>query len=50
MAHNALHDVFRVVQLAAIYPRETEYVETMKGLRAIVRCCIVLVVKASTQV
>lgn len=48
MAQNSPHDVFQVVQLAAIYPRETECVESMKGLRPSVHSCIVLVVKTST--
>lgn len=48
MAQNGSYNVCQVVQLAAFTPRETEYVETMKGLRPIAHCCIVLVVKAST--
>ena len=34
MAQNGSHDVCQVIQLAAIYPRETECVEIMKGLAA----------------
>ena len=34
MAQNGSHDVFQVVQLAAIYPRETECEESMEGLAA----------------